>query len=100
MLQNGDWYPTEALRIAYIFSIIIRKAQRNLDILYLSDYPLAFKSIKDIIEHLASCFEVIDEQADARDVYSLLRQYPQERFRDFKIHFLDIANRARISQDT
>ena len=47
--------------MAYVFSITMGKAQLNLDTLYLSNYSMAFKIIKDIIEHLASYFKVINE---------------------------------------
>jgi len=70
MLQNKDWFSTKALKMAYVFSITTEKAQLNLDSLYLSNYPMAFKTIKDIIEHLASCFKVINKQADTCDIYS------------------------------
>ncbi len=53
-----------------------------------------------MIEHLADCFEVIDEKSDAQDLYAVVRQGAQERFRDFKIRFMDLANRAEVSLDT
>ena len=83
--------------MAYVFSITTGKAQLNLDTLYLSNYPMAFRTIKDIVEHLASCFKVINEQADACNIYSQLRQAPQEYFRDFKIHFINTANWAQVN---
>ena len=61
---------------------------------------MAFRIIKDIIKHLASYFKVINKQADTWNIYSQLRQGPQEHFRDFKIHFINMANRAQVSQDT
>ena len=73
MLQNGDWFSTEALKMAYVFSITTGKAQLNLDTLYLSNYPMAFRIMKDIVKYLASCFKVINKQADACNTYSQLR---------------------------
>ena len=65
LLQNGDWYPTEPLKMAYVFGLTEGTAQRNLETLYLSDSPLAFQTVSDIVEHLADYFEVIDEKSDA-----------------------------------
>ena len=53
-----------------------------------------------MIEHLADCFEELDDKADACDAYAIVRQGSQERFQDFKIRFLDLANRAEVSVDT
>ena len=73
---------------------------KHLDPLYESDNPMAFQSANEMIEHLADCFEELDEKADAHDAYAIVRQGSQERFRDFKIRFLDLANRAEVSPDT
>ncbi len=59
-----------------------------------------FQTVSEMIKHLADCFKVIDEKADARDQYNLVHQGALERFRDFKIRFMDLANRARIDQET
>ena len=100
LLQNGDWYPTEQRKMAYVFGLTEGTAQRNLETLYLSDSPMAFQTVSDMIEHLADCFEVLDEKSDAQDLYAAVRQGAQERFRDFKIRFIDLANRAEVSLDT
>jgi hypothetical protein len=100
LLQNGDWYPTEQHKMAYVFRLTEGTAQRNLETLYLSSSPLAFQTVADMIEHLADCFEVIDEKSDAQDLYAVVRQGAHERFRDFKIRFMDLANRAEVSPDT
>ena len=86
--------------MAYVFGLTEGTAQRNLETLYLSDSPLAFQTVSDMVEHLADCFEVIDEKSDAQDLYATLHQGAHERFRDFKIRFMDLANRAEVSPDT
>ena len=53
-----------------------------------------------MVKHLVDCFEVIDEKSDAQDLYTVVRQGAKERFRDFKIHFIDLANRVEVSSDT
>ena len=53
-----------------------------------------------MIEYLADCFEELDDKADARNAYTIVRQGSQERFQDFKIRFLDLVNRAKVSADT
>ena len=73
---------------------------RQLDSLYLSNSSLAFTTAADMIQHLADCFEEIDEKADAIDQYALLRQGETERFRDFKVRFLDLANKSETSRDS
>ena len=53
-----------------------------------------------MVEHLADCFGVIDEKSDAQDLYAVVHQEAQEHFRDFKIRFIDLANRVEVSLDT
>ncbi len=86
--------------MAYVFRLTEGTVQCNLETLYLSDSPLAFQTVADMIEHLADYFEVIDEKSDAQDLYTVVRQGAQERFQDFKIRFIDLANCVEVSLDT
>jgi len=53
-----------------------------------------------MIKYLADYFEELDDKADACDAYAIVRQGSQERFQDFKIHFLDLTNYVEVSPDT
>jgi len=86
--------------MAFVFRCTEGTAMRHLDSLYETSNPMAFQTANEMIEHLADCFEELDDKADARDAYAIVRQGSQERFRDFKIRFLDLANRAEVSPDT
>jgi hypothetical protein len=86
--------------MAYIFERTEGTAQRHLDPLYLSGSPIELTTAAAMLDHLADCFEVIDEKSDAQDMYTTIRQGATERFRDFKIRFMDLANRAEVSQNT
>ena len=100
LIQHGYWYPTEAERMAFVFRITKGKARGHLETLYLSDHPMAFQTAEEMVEHLADCFEELDQQADARDRYAQLRQGASETFRDFRIRFLDLATRAGVDRAT
>lgn len=84
----------------YIFRQTEGDAQEHLDGLYEEDSPLQLRSAEAMFLHLASCYEQIDERADARDSYRRCIQGSSERFRDFKGRFTSLANRARIDPDT
>ncbi len=58
--------------MAYVFRLTEGTAQRNLETLYLSDSPLAFQTVADMIEHLVDCFEVIDKKSDTQDLYAVV----------------------------
>ena len=53
--------------MALVFRLTKGEAMRQLDSLYLSNSSLAFTTAADMIQHLADCFEEIDEKADAID---------------------------------
>ena len=53
-----------------------------------------------MIKHLVDCFEVIDKKSDTQDLYAVVWQGATECFRDFKIHFMDLANCVEVSLDT
>ncbi len=86
--------------MTYVFRLTEGTAQRNLETLYLLDSPLAFQTVVDIVEHLIDCFEVINEKSNTQDLYAVIRQGAEERFQDFKIRFIDLANRIEVSSDT
>src|SRR5436190_20175497 len=86
--------------MAYEFRLTEGTAQRNLETLYLSDSPLAFQTVSNMIKHLADCFEVINKKSDAQDLYAVVRQGATERFQDFKIRFMDLANHTEVSMET
>ena len=86
--------------MSYVFEFTEGEAQKILDPLYLSDSPMAFRTMEDMITHLANSFEELDTKADAQDQYSALRQQPQERFRAFRVRFLHLANQAGVALDT
>jgi hypothetical protein len=99
-LRNDDHFRSDAEKMAFIFGITGGTAQRLLDPLYLTDSPYALTTSQQMIDHLATCFENSQERADARDTYATTRQSPQESFRDFRVQFIDVANRAEIPEDT
>ena len=98
--NNDDWFPTEPKRMAYIFGLTEGKAMESLDPLYKTDSPMRFQSADDMVAHLANWFEDVDEKADALDQYNILRQQSREHFRDFKMKFLSLANKASVPVET
>ena len=67
-------FPTEEDKIAFVFRCTEGTAIRHLDSLYKTSNLIAFQTANEIIEHLADCFEELDDKADARDAYTIVRQ--------------------------
>ena len=57
----------------FVFRCTKGTAMKHLDSLYETDNPMAFQTANEMIEHLADWFKELDDKADARNAYAIVR---------------------------
>src|SRR5258706_283615 len=96
---NADHYNGEEDQMLYVFGRTKGDARKHLLPRYDEDSPARFKSVKEMIAHLASIYVNPNRVRDAKYDFSRLLMKPGELFSEFQTSFLHLAGEAQIPQE-
>lgn len=95
---NYDHFPTETLKMIYIFSMTEGEASDHLqDVYQTKDKANDLDSAEAMIQYLGGIYENPNERIEARRAFKELTMNPGTPFTDFKTRFVKLANRGGIA---
>lgn len=98
LYANYDHFPTETLKMIYIFSMTEGEAAEHLqDVYKTGNKAIDLQSGEAMIQYLGGIYENPNERIEARRDFKQLVMNPGTTFSDFKTQFVKLANRGQVS---